>query len=277
MRDPDSNDILYHIFDKVAFEYNGCYFHGGGCPPGYFCKVRSKLTDFNKINKVKDKEEYYEDRNIKLIKIWDCELNWKMTKFMPGLDRYGKEVLNPHYDKDLDEFIKETKLELESRKGLHCSPWESLHGGRTSKIKFAYEAKEDESLLYYDFTSLYPYVLANNVFPMGHPTIREPAIKPPSIFGFINCTVLTPRHLRFPVLPISINGKLLFPLCFTCAKNKTQDICKHSDEERSITHTWTSCELFEAINQGYKILVQMKFLIIITQVKTCSENTLERG
>ncbi len=86
---------------------------------------------------------------------------------MPGLDRYGKEEPNPHYDKDLDEFIKETKLELESRKGLYCSPRESLHGGRTSNIKFAYEAKKGESLLYYDFTSLYPYVLANNVFPMG--------------------------------------------------------------------------------------------------------------
>jgi hypothetical protein len=33
-----------------------------------------------------------------------------------------------------------------------------------------------------------------------------------------------------------------------------QEICDHSDNDRSFTGTWTTVEVMEAINQGYKVL-----------------------
>jgi hypothetical protein len=54
------------------------------------------------------------------------------------------------------------------------------------------------------------------------------------------------------VLPFHTNGKLLFPLCATCAKNSLQN-CEHSDKERALEGTWVSLEIKVAIENGYKI------------------------
>ncbi|CAF0975526.1 unnamed protein product [Brachionus calyciflorus] len=47
----------------------------------------------------------------------------------------------------------------------------------------------------------------------------------------IKCKILPPRELYFPVLPSRINGKLIFPLCRTCA-DLQQTKCNHSIEEK---------------------------------------------
>jgi hypothetical protein len=46
--------------------------------------------------------------------------------------------------------------------------------------------------------------------------------------------------------------KLTFPLCHTCAMNRTKD-CEHSDEERAIKGTWVTAELYKAVQMGYKV------------------------
>ncbi|CAL1264770.1 unnamed protein product, partial [Larinioides sclopetarius] len=48
------------------------------------------------------------------------------------------------------------------------------------------------------------------------------------------CKILPPRGLYLPVLPFRCNGKLMFPLCRTCAETLNQSSCHHSDEERNI-------------------------------------------
>ena len=73
-------------------------------------------------------------------------------------------------------------------------------------------------------------------------------------FGFIKCTVLPPRGLFHPVLPYRTQGKLMFPLCKTCADTSNQTPCTHSERERAIQGTWYNVELEKALEKGYRIL-----------------------
>ena len=73
-------------------------------------------------------------------------------------------------------------------------------------------------------------------------------------FGLIKCTVLPLRGLFHPVLPYRTQGKLMFPLCKTCADACNQFPCTHNDSERAIQGTWCSVELEKALEKGYQVL-----------------------
>ncbi len=72
-------------------------------------------------------------------------------------------------------------------------------------------------------------------------------------FGLVKCTVLPPRGLFHPVLPYRASGKLMFPLCKTCADTTNKTTCTHSDAERAILGTWCHVELLKALEKGYQI------------------------
>jgi hypothetical protein len=69
---------------------------------------------------------------------------------------------------------------------------------------------EDETIHYYDYTSLYPYVNKNGIYPIGHPEIiSQPGHTEISrFFGIAKCTVLPPHGLYHPVLPPRQKDKL---------------------------------------------------------------------
>jgi hypothetical protein len=131
---------------------------------------------------------------------------------------------------------------------------ESFFGGRTNNLKFSYECQENEVLKYYDFTSLYPYVLVSNAYPVGHPkVISENFGEISQYFGFIKCKILPPKQLYIPVLPLKLDKKLVFPLCSKCVMSKNINSCEYSDKERVLCGTWTSIEVQKAISLGYEI------------------------
>ena len=92
-------------------------------------------------------------------------------------------------------------------------------------------------------------------YPVGHPTVVNHNFDYSlnSYFGFIKCKILTPRNLYLPILPLRLNGKLEFVLCYQCAKEKNQGNCEHPEEGRCLINTWTSVELIKAIEKGYVI------------------------
>jgi hypothetical protein len=47
---------------------------------------------------------------------------------------------------------------------------------------------------------------------------------------------VSPLDLYLPVLPVAIDGKLIFQLCRTCAQENI-DNCNHCDEERMLIGT----------------------------------------
>ena len=90
---------------------------------------------------------------------------------------------------------------------------------------------------------------------VGHPRIiTENFDDISTYFGLIKCTVLTPRRLFHPVLPYRTLGKLMFPLCKTCADTCNQAPCTHTDGGRAIQGTWCNVELQKALEKGYQIL-----------------------
>ena len=72
--------------------------------------------------------------------------------------------------------------------------------------------------------------------------------------------ILPPRKLLFPVLPMKINGKLMFPLWHTCAENEHKGNCTFAPHSCALIHTWCTTELTLTINTGYVILEIYKVL-----------------
>lgn len=109
-----------------------------------------------------------------------------------------------------------------------------------------------------DINSLYPYVNKTCNYPIGHPKIligSEIDVKQiRKYYGLIHCTVLPPSTLLHPVLPTRINKKLMFVLCRQCAVVGSAGPCNHTVEEKCLRGTFTSPELFTALDVGYKLL-----------------------
>ncbi|XP_048249879.1 uncharacterized protein LOC125378516 [Haliotis rufescens] len=115
------------------------------------------------------------------------------------------------------------------------NPRDAFYGGCTNATRLCYEAQEGETIKYIDICSLYPYICKTGVFPTGHPTLLH---QPPvdtlfELKGLIQCRVLPPKRLYHPLLPYRSGGKLLCPLCRTCADTRSDSPCEHTDEERS--------------------------------------------
>ena len=78
-------------------------------------------------------------------------------------------------------------------------------------------------------------------------------------FGLIHCKVIAPDQMIHAVLPFRTFSKdsqdyvLKFPLCGTCAITENSD-CNCTDDERSITGSWTTEEVKLALEKGYRLL-----------------------
>ena len=224
-------------YDDVVYQFHGCFFHG--CPNCFH------PYDYNPVLN----EKY-------------CNLYSRTKNFTFKLQNAGYRVV----EKWECDFIREKnipKSEFERLKTnflpyIPLEPRNALYGGRTSPACLFKKTNKNEKIFYIDFTSLYPYVQKKNKFPTGHPVIyiddECDGIDLNRMFGLIKCKILPPRNLYFPVLPFRHEGKLLFPLCKSCAEKTNLLNCEHSVEERCITGTWTTIEVNEAIKNGYQII-----------------------
>jgi len=104
---------------------------------------------------------------------------------------------------------------------------------------------------------LITYLLNDDNYPVGHPKkIQKPGYYNVDWFGIIKCKVQAPYHLYIPVLPVRVNNKLLFPLCFKCALENHQSVtlCVHTDVEWQFTGTWSTVEVHKAVEKGYTVV-----------------------
>lgn len=180
----------------------------------------------------KKRERELKDLGYNVVFIWEHQFKYQLEK-----------------NAALKRFV--STLDIQDR----LDPRESFFGGRTNAIKLHYKVAKDETIQYYDFTSLYPWTNKYCRYPVGHPTIITDNFQDMSqYFGLAKVKILPPRKLYHPVLPYSSNGKLKFPLCRTCADNENQNECTCSLEERAITGTWCTPEIQMAMSKGYNIL-----------------------
>ena len=228
---------------KTIYEYQGCYFHGcTDCFPNR--TERHTTLDNRQMWEVREctKEKVSKLRSIgfNVVEMWSCQ--WK---------DYKKN--NP----ECASFVQ--NLELTDR----LNPRDAFFGGHTNAAKLYHQCADGETIQYFDFTSLYPYCNNYSIYPIKHPQVllnpEDQDIN--NYFGIAQCIVRAPRHLYHPVLPVRVNGKLLFPLCVACASQQL-DLpllergfdCPHSDVEREIKGTWCTPEIQEAVRQGYEVV-----------------------
>ena len=232
---PDRKEVKLHgrkvdgycAATNTVYEFNGCFWHG--CPKCY-------KGSNSRLEKQLAKENFLRSKGYNVVSIWECEF-----KPMQRSEEY-KVFLAKH--PQLND-----KLPLDVR--------DAFYGGRTNACCLYYKFDALEKGNYDDFTSLYPDVNANGVYPVGHPEIiLKPSLEKlqkGEYFGVAKATLLPPRGLFHPVLPMRINAKLMFPLCHPCAELNLAH-CHHSDAERTLTGTWCTPEIDVALEHGYKAI-----------------------
>ena len=263
---------------RVAYEFNGCFYHGClSCfPKNRFDTTRrgGDRTLQECFEATLAKRKRLEAAGWIVVTMWECE--WKnRIKSAEGRLADWLTSWNPV-----------TPLE----------PRDAFFGGRTNAVRLHHECRiEGEKILYQDVTSLYPWVNKYALYPTGHPNIITEFADQRDLgdyFGLVKLTILPPRGLYHPVLPLRQGGKLTFPLCRTCVEvqmslpmeDRTWR-CSHSDEQRQLTGTWCTPEVREAVRRGYSVVQlhevwhfppnQQKFGLFRDYVNTWLKNKTE--
>ncbi len=260
---------------KFVCEYNGCNFHG--C---LNCYPRDREIT---MNDGKSMAQRYRETVVK----------------EQRLRRAGYIVLNKwscvfHREKKqegIQEFIN--SLEIQDPIDIR----DSYFGGRTNALVLHKVFTDGEKGYYVDFTSLYPDILKYKRFPIGHPQriIKNFApcyLKPCDgdcmydvceghhwalpYFGIMKATFRPPSDLLHPILPLKCNGKLKFPLCYTCACKDTKEVCTCPQADRCFTHTYCTPEIDVALNLGYEI-VQVHEVLHWSETEMYDPQTKEGG
>ena len=263
-----------------VFEFHGCHFH---CHPGTKCRRKRWGNKTRPGAKRRWGElggeggiEFKEDNPIyqrtlekmahlrmlseaedspygkfHLHEMWECELEEQMEK-----------------DPALGERINRFTAGMREQR---VSPRAALSGGKTVAFMHDVECGPGEEIRYVDFKSLYPSVCAcvneEQAYPVGHPEIYlsteigerwpagvERALRDDELFGLLGVQLHPPKRLHHPIIPQhGAGGKLLFPLCRTCGVKGEQGPCRHSQKERALEGVYTSLEVREAIQLGYRV------------------------
>lgn len=224
---------------NTVFSFLGCYWHQCiKCFPNQFhdqpgsnAKIHLLYESSRaRANKIKT-------LGYNLIEMWEHEFD-EMTKTNPNIEKYVSSL----------DYLKVAPLD----------PRDGFMGGRTGVCKLYYKVLPGEKILYYDVTSLYPYINKYGRYPTGKPDILiGKDLENRTVFdinGVLKVDILPPKGLYHPVLGVKLHNKLMFVLCFACARDKCIDQCTHSDNERMIHGTYIADELRLAVQKGYRVL-----------------------
>ena len=229
---------------KTVYEFLGCLWHG--CPT---CCQHQRHRTYG-ANPDRTLYELYEATEAKMQRLeragyqvkvqWECAWNTQVKR-QPSIQSF------------LSTLVATPPLQ----------PRDAFFGGRTGAVALYHQAGPGEKIFYVDVTSLYPWVNKTARYPLKHPTIYyEPDDQNlDSYFGIALVTIIPPRGLYHPVLPVRHGGKLTFPLCMACVqKEQTKSLherraeCRHSDQQRQLQGTWCTPEIQEARARGYKLV-----------------------
>ena len=221
--------------ERRIFQFHGDYFHQ--CPKHYPVTEKSGENRYENTVRL---TALFRRAGYTVIEKWECEFREEMQS-------------NP-----------EVKAYYAAHPTTRTPPLvlrDALMGGRTSALRCYLKAdlSKGEKIKMVDVVSEYPNANLRGMYPYGHPTIYlEGDPDMPLVHqwnGVIKCTVLPPRDLFVPVLPYKTCGKLMFPLCRTCADTEGKDLCRHEDPAlRQLTHTWCAPELQLAVQKGYQVV-----------------------
>ena len=233
----------------TVFIFHPCYDHGcKNCYRGKSRNFRSSKT-FNECYLEQHNNERFLLSNGYVLKtIWEHE--WMKVKDLPSFQNWYEENI------------------FEIEENLPLDPREAYKGGVSELYKFS--VKKDIQMV--DFVSQYPTSLFGSSFsPYTNEKVEwylptgKAMKKNPSTFllsdklAIIKCKILPPSKLYAPFLGyraksiLSGTYEVIYGLCRTCMDERNLQLCNHSECEREIIGTWTSCEIQHALELGYKI------------------------
>ena len=231
---------------KQCFEFYGCIWYG--CFDCFPTKRSSIVNPFNGKSMenlyeyMNERESYIKNEGYTIESIWECQFN---------IEKRNSKTINIFCHNHFRN-LKDSKIKPP------LNPRDSFFGGRTCAIKLFHEVNQNtnEKINYYDVTSLYPFVVKNKQYPVGHPEriVKNINMDITEYNGFIFCKILPPKNLFFPVIPVRINNKLVFTLCYQCAYECNNNKCEHQTNERAIVGTYTTMEIKKSIEKNYVIL-----------------------
>ena len=105
-------------------------------------------------------------------------------------------------------FMKEENIPISNTKDYNFLK-DSYRGGHVDVYR-PYP-KKGRKVYCYDINSLYPSVMAKNVFPVGVPKYFTGSRELNDIFGFVKVEVTSPSDLFCPVLLTKVDGKTIAP------------------------------------------------------------------
>ena len=230
--------------EQTVYEFLGCLWHGcRTCFPyqrqrNYGARADRSLAELYDATLAKNQR--LRDKGYRVVALWEHQ--WQQrVKTSPALQQ------------QLTAITSTPPLQ----------PRDAFFGGRTGAVALYHQVTQGEKIFYIDVTSLYPWVNKTSKYPLGHPEILyEPEDQNlDHYFGIALVTILPPRQLFHPVLPVRHGGKLTFPLCMACVKKKQPKpmfersaTCHHTDQQRQLQGTWCTPEIAEAVKRGYQLL-----------------------
>jgi len=240
----------------TVYEFDGCYWHGcEKCYPNHKINRVNKKTmlELRKATEIRQRE--IKECVKELVVIKECEWDQKINKYTCECSTEKCSDLCEENKKKIQEYKKWERTFDKSKIVGKLMPRKAFFGGRTEGHRLYHKCKQNEKILYLDYTSLYPTINKYGWYPIGHPKLHKDITPEDAITkkGLIYCDILPPRGLYYPVLPAKVNGKLNFILCITCGETSCNDKCNHNDNERMLRGTWTHLEILKAIEKGYRI------------------------
>lgn len=209
---------------EQIYEFLGCFYHG--CPTCFAAEIAnpSILHPYKKcpwsivhektMDKLRQLREVYGEG---VTSIWECEYDRTIA---PLVTRYDRECANLMGDRDM------------------------FYGGRTEVFSSYARSTEDYVVEHHDVTSMYPYVCAHKMLPIGVPTIIFGSdcrleyldrSHPNAYFGYVRCRVIPHQGCVLGLLPLRDEGKLQFDL-------------------HPKTGVWFTEELYLAMERGYRVV-----------------------
>ncbi|KAG8227913.1 hypothetical protein J437_LFUL011841 [Ladona fulva] len=221
------------LWENTVFEFHGCV----ACFPNRTHRIMNspKETMATRFEATVRKTEDLRNAGFEVVEKWECE--------------FDREI---RVNDELSAFLSNNPFPTEPP----INPRDAFYGGRTNCVRLHHKADvaSGETIRYLDVCSLYPFVNKYRKYPVGHPQIflGEDCPELDEVEGIVRCFVIPPTSLYHPLLPLRLKGKLVFPLCRSCAEEERQDDCDHVDAE-AITGTWVSDEVKVAVREGYRV------------------------
>lgn len=268
--------------DSIVYDYLPCY--ANGCPRCY--PLDRTEEDPKSRSTFESRYHLFEQKAAAIatkyhyIVTWECD--FEKVKQMDKLET-DEQV------KEWQQYLFQQRFLFEALDPIPYPEWykytnhdpfrvttlrDVVEGGNTSVGWMIRKLKEDEFIVIEDVTSMYPSVMLEEKFPVGLPKILKDVTKemyldaigtPREYFGLIQCVILPPQHLVFPVLGVKHQNKRIPVLCRTCMeessassvpitpRNEFED-CKHTNEQRQISGFWGTVEVNLAIEAGYTLV-----------------------